>query len=383
MKFNFEELIDRRDSDSAKWNRYENDVLPLWVADMDFLSPPPVIDALRDRLNHGLFGYSFTQDSTKNTICSWLDRWHGWSVSPEEIFLSPGVVPAFNIATRAFTNPGDSVLIQTPAYHPFLDLSKNANVELSNQSLRSDTSGRYEINILDFKEHLLPTTRIFMLCNPHNPTGRVFQEDELISMAEACLERNVIICSDEIHCDLVYTPNRHIPIASISEEIAQNTITLISPSKTFNLAGLKSSVVIIKNAHLRELFIKHARGFTGAVNILGEVAMNAAYSLCDNWLQELLSYLENNRKTLFEFVNNELPGVSMSLPEGTYLGWLDFTKTIHSCPSDFLLKNAHVALNAGEWFGEDFSKFARINFGCQAATLTNALDRIKSAFNST
>jgi cystathionine beta-lyase len=383
MKFNFEELIDRRDSDSAKWNRYENDVLPLWVADMDFLSPPPVIDALRDRLNHGLFGYSFTQDSTKNTICSWLDRWHGWSVSPEEIFLSPGVVPAFNIATRAFTNPGDSVLIQTPAYHPFLDLSKNTNVELSNQSLRSDTSGRYEINILDFKEHLLPTTRIFMLCNPHNPTGRVFQEDELISMAEACLERNVIICSDEIHCDLVYTPNRHIPIASISEEIAQNTITLISPSKTFNLAGLKSSVVIIKNAHLRELFIKHARGFTGAVNILGEVAMNAAYSLCDNWLQELLSYLENNRKTLFEFVNNELPGVSMSLPEGTYLGWLDFTKTIHSCPSDFLLKNAHVALNAGEWFGEDFSKFARINFGCQAATLTNALDRIKSAFNST
>ena len=382
MTTNFEQSINRRSSDSVKWNRYDQDVLPLWVADMDFLSPPAVIDALRDRLNHGLFGYSYPQDSTKETVSKWLERRHGWVVSPDEILLFPGVVPAFNVATRAFTNPGDSVLIQTPAYHPFFDLAANSNVKISNQSLRADRNGKYEIDFGDFREHILPHTRIFMLCNPQNPTGRVFLEEELTCLAEACLECNVIICSDEIHCDLVYQPNRHTPIASLSEEIAQSTITLISPSKTFNLAGLKSSVVIIKNPLLREAFIANARGYTGSVNILGEVALNAAYSQCDIWLEDLLNYLEVNRQTLYMFVKDELPGVSMSHPEGTYLGWLDFTNTDIDCPSAFLLEKARVALNSGDWFGDDYAKFARINFGCQSSILGTALDRIKSAMIS-
>ena len=382
MTTNFDQSINRRDSDSIKWNLYDQDVLPLWVADMDFLSPPAVIDALIDRLNHGLFGYSYPQDSTKETISNWLERRHGWVVSPEEILLFPGVVPAFNVATRAFTNPGDSVLIQTPAYHPFFDLSANTNVEISNHSLQAGENGRYEIDFRDFREHILPNTRIFMLCNPQNPTGRVFLEEELISLAEACLERNVIICSDEIHCDLVYRPNRHASIASLSEDIAQSTITLISPSKTFNLASLKSSVVIIKNPLLREVFIKHARGYTGAVNILGEVALNAAYSQCDIWLDELLDYLEVNRQVLYKFVKDELPGVSMCLPEGTYLGWLDFSSTEYDCPSAYILEKARVALNTGDWFGDDYAKFARINFGCQTSLLETALDRIKSALIS-
>jgi cystathionine beta-lyase len=383
MKNNFDTPINRRNSDSIKWTLYEEDVLPLWVADMDFVSPRPVLDAIRDRLDHGLFGYSRPQESTKLTICKWLERRHNWIISPEDVLLYPGVVPAFNLVSRAFTNPGDSILIQTPAYHPFLDLPQNANVIAVEQSLQVGPSGIYEIDHPVFRERILPTTRIFMLCNPHNPTGRVFRKDELITMAETCLEHNVLICSDEIHSDLVYPPNCHIPIASISNDIAQSTITLISPSKTFNIAGLKASAVIITNDRLRETFIKRSSGVAGSVNILGEVAMHAAYSFCDDWLEELLVYLEHNRQMLFDFVTNELPGVSMILPQGTYLGWLDFTGTNLESPCSFILDKARVGINSGEWFGSGYTKFARINFGCQLSTLLAALERIKSALSST
>jgi cystathionine beta-lyase len=383
MTCNFDAIINRRDSDSVKWNQFASDVLPLWVADMDFPAPPPVIDALRDRIDHGLFGYSFPQDSTKLSICSWLERRHNWQVSPEEVILFPGVVPAFNLVARACTNPGDSVLIQTPAYHPFIELPANVKLEKSEHSLQQGKNGNYEINLSEFKKKILPSTRVFMLCNPHNPTGRVFRAEELISLAEACLERNVIICSDEIHSDLVFQQNRHIPIASISEEISQSTVTLISPSKSFNLAGLKSSAAIIKNKRLRESFQDHSRGYAGSVNILGEAAMRAAYDHCEKWLEALLNYLENNRRILFDFVQNELPGVTMNMPEGTYLGWLDFSNTDIEHPGDFFLDKARVAMNTGDWFGKNYAQFARINFGCPTTTLTNALERIKSALIST
>lgn len=382
MNTDFDILINRRGSDSVKWNHYEEEVLPLWVADMDFMSPEPVIDALRERLDHGLFGYSRPLDSAKSAICDWLMRRHNWAVSPDDVLLFPGVVPAFNIAARACTNPGDSVLIQTPAYHPFLELSRNQGLVESNHVLRPGGAGRYEIDLVDFIDHILPSTRIFMLCNPHNPTGRVFRKDELTALAEACLERNVIICSDEIHSDLIYPPNRHVPIASISAEISQATITLISPSKSFNLAGLKSSAVIITNKRLRKAFLDQTRGIAGSVNILGSVALIAAYRRCDDWLEELLIYLDKNRRFLYQYVESELPGVSMALPEGTFLGWLDFSNTVLESPGSYLLEQARVGLNPGEWFGDDFAKFARINFGCPLVTLNTALERIKSALSS-
>ncbi len=382
MTTNFDLEINRRDSDSVKWNRYPSDVLPLWVADMDFASPQPVINAIKKRCEHQLFGYSFPQEITKESICSWLERRHNWSVSPNEIILFPGVVPALNHAALAFTNPGDSILIHTPAYHPFFDLSSNANISLRLNPLLSNSGGRYEINIEDFYKQIHPTTRLFILCNPHNPSGRVFSNTELTQIANACLENNILICSDEIHSDLVYPPNQHVPIASISDEIAQSTITLISPSKTFNLAGLKAAAVIIKNDHLREIFIKRASGLSSSVNILGETAMLAAYSYCDDWLDELLVYLDKNCRFLVNYVNKELPGVSMKMPEGTYLGWLDFSDSLLDSPSTFLLERAQVALNSGDWFGQHYSKYARINFGCPMSTLKIALDRIKSALNS-
>jgi cystathionine beta-lyase len=383
MTIPFGTFIDRRDSDSLKWNLFEEDVLPLWVADTDFQAPPPVTAALQKRLDHGLFGYSLPQESTKLSICEWLERRHHWTVSPEEVLLFPGVVPAFNIAARAYTNPGDSVLIQTPAYHPFFDLPTNVGLGQSEHSLVQDSSGKYVIDLDEFEGCIRPQTRIFMLCNPHNPTGRVFKQAELESIAEICLNRNIIICSDEIHSDLVYAPHQHLPIASISHEISQAAITLISPSKTFNLAGLKCSAVIIQNKRLREAFCSQTRGYAGSVNVLGETAMRAAYSQCEEWLADLLKYLDENRQALFQFVNQELPGVSMALPEGTYLGWLDFTKTDLDDPGDFLLQKSRVGLNSGSWFGSDYSKYARINFGCPAKILGEALIRIKSALIST
>lgn len=382
MNIDFNTIINRRDSDSEKWNKYDEDVLPLWVADTDFMAPAPIINAIRDRLDHGLFGYSFTQESSKIAVCDWLERRHDWKVTPEEIIIFPGVVPAFNIATRACTNPGDSVLIQTPAYHPFLELPQNTNLTCSNHSINRDGKGHYLILRSDFMDHVLPKTRIFMLCNPQNPTGRVFTREELTIMAEACLEHNIIICSDEIHSDIIYPPNHHIPFASLSEEIAQATITLLSPSKTFNLAGLKSSVVIIQNPHLRESFINQTKGYGRTVNILGEAALTAAYSQCDDWLDEFLDYLDTNRKYLHDFVHSELPGVRMNLPEGTYLGWLDFSGTSLDSPAAYLLDKGKVALNSGDWFGNQFAQFARINFGCQNEILSAALDRIKSALIS-
>jgi len=221
-----------------------------------------------------------------------------------------------------------------------------------------------------------------MLCNPHNPTGRTFSKIELHSMAQICLENNIIICSDEIHCDLVYPETKHIPIATLSEDIANNTISLLSASKTFNIAGLKSSAVIITNPGLREIFIKTTSGFAGSVNLLGELALRTAYEVGEDWLNELLSYLNLNRDYLFDYVNFELDGIRMTKPEGTYLGWLDCSKLGLKDPSKFFLDEARVALNAGSWFGENYSQFVRINFGCPTSTLETGLERIKFALNS-
>jgi len=382
VKYNFDQVIDRRKSDSIKWNLFDEDVLPLWVADMDFLSPPDVLHAIRKRVDHGLFGYTAAQDNTKVAVQKWLAKRHGWKVQTDEILIIPGVVQAFNVAAAAFSQPGDSVLIQTPAYHPFFDVSSNTSQKQLISQLVCDSKGRYSPDSKQFTNSLRPDTRTFMLCNPHNPTGRVFTETELLSMAQSCLNNNTIICSDEIHSDIVYSGKKHIPIASLSSEIANSTVTLVSTTKTFNLAGLKSSAVVIPNSRLRELFSKQLSGFVGSVNILGEIAMATAYEHGTEWLSELLRYLASNRQFLVDFVANELPGISLSTPEGTYLAWLDCSKLGLKNPAEFFLDQAKVALNSGEWFGEVFKDHVRINFGCPKKTLSDALERIKSSLHA-
>ena len=382
MKPNFDLIINRRDTDSIKWNYYDENVLPLWVADMDFLSPPEVTKAIIERVDHGLFGYSKTQKNTKRAVQGWLSKRHGWDVEADAILLIPGVIQSFNVAASAFSNPGDSVLLQTPSYHPFFEIANNSKlIQVINPLVRG-TDGKYSPDIPGLKRSIRPNTRTFMLCNPHNPTGRVFTENELRSMAEICLDNNTIICSDEIHSDLIHKTHKHIPIASLSPEIANSTITLISTTKTFNLAGLKSSAVIITNPRLRETFQKRLSGFVGSVNLLGETALAAAYTLGENWLSELLQYLDGNRQFLIDYVENELPGLTIYPPEGTYLGWLNCSGTGLDNPAEFFLEKARVGLNSGAWFGEEYADHVRINFGCPKVTLSSALDRIREALNN-
>jgi cystathionine beta-lyase len=355
----------------------------MWVADMDFRSPEPIIQALRERVDHGVFGYPKSPECLNDAIVGWLSRRHGWEVTPEDLVLVPGVVNGFNLAAHAVTNPGDGFLVQTPTYGPFFGVEKNADLVQHEMEMTREADGQYSIDLKAFEAALTGRTRIFMLCNPQNPTGRVFRKDELEAMAEICLRNDIIICSDEIHSDLIYPGNKHIPIASLSPEIATKTITLVAPSKTFNIAGLKASVAVITNKELREQYEGAKKGLTGWVNLLGMVAMEAAYDQGEPWLEALLPYLEANRDFAFDFINNEIKGVKMAKPEGTYLAWLDCQEAkFEEKPAKFFQEQAKVAMNDGAWFGKGGEGFVRLNFGCPRSMLEESLDRMKQALNN-
>ena len=380
MPFDFDTLHDRRNTESSKWRLYDEDVLPMWVADMDFRSPEPVIKAIQDRVAHGVFGYPKPQDELKESVVHWLHRRHGWSVNPEHLIFVPGVVTGFNLATHAVAQAGDGVLVQTPTYGPFLKVAENVKlIQQENELIRGE-DGQYTIDLDAFEAAIDEKTRIFMLCNPQNPTGRVFRKDELEAMAEICLRHKVIICSDEIHHDLVYSENQHIPTASLDPEIAANTITLLAPSKTFNIAGLKASVAVIENDELREQYEAAKQGLVGWVNLLGQIATQASYQGGEAWLDALLVYLQANRDFVYDFVNNQLPGISMAKPEGTYLAWLDCQGLeIGGKPCDFFIENARVAMNDGDWFGAGGQGHIRFNFGCPRLLVEEALAKMKVA----
>ena len=383
MSIDLDRIVDRRASDSAKWRRYDEDVLPLWVADMDFPAPEPVIRALRERVDHGLFGYPIENPDLRPALVEHLERLYGWRVAPEALVPVPGVVTGFNLATHALTTPGDGVLAQTPVYYPILYAPGNAGCTLEEMELTLRADGQYEIDFDAFEAAITPRTRIFVLCNPHNPVGRVFRQDELERMAEICLRHDVAICSDEIHCDLLFRGQRHLPIASLAPEIAARTITLMAPSKTYNVAGLKFSVAIIEDADLRERYQKARAGLVSWVTALAQIAALTAYREGQPWLDAVLRYLEDNRDFLFDYVAAELPGIGMSKPEGTYLAWLDCRQAgiEGKTPHEFFLQEARVALNDGATFGRGGEGFVRLNFACPRATLVEALERIKSALN--
>ena len=379
MKHNFDKKIDRRNSDSIKWNRYESDVIPLWVADMDFRSPDAVIRNLKFRVEHGVYGYPQENNQLKQTIVDRMNKLYNWIISAEDIILTPGVVPSFNLACRTFAAPGDSVIIQTPVYPPFFKAPENARVKRIENPLIQDADGSFKIGFDHFSNSINESTHLFILCNPHNPVGRVFSREELKTLAEICLKNDIIICSDEIHCDLVFSEHKHIPIAAINEDIAQNSITLMSPSKTFNIAGLGCSFIIAQNPKIREQLKTNMNGITGHVNIFGYTAALAAYREGEQWLQSVMDYLENNRDYVYDFVNSKLTGISMTLPEATYLAWLDCRGLeLKENPYHFFLDKAKVALNDGCAFGEPGVGFVRFNFGCTRSILEEALNRMRS-----
>ncbi len=380
MKYNFDEIIDRRSTESTKWLYFGENTLPMWVADMDFRSPEPVIRALQERVAHGVFGYPLEPKGLREAVVAWLADRHGWQVSPEWLVFVPGVVSGLNMAAQALVAENQGILIQPPVYMPFLDVARNARAVCQEAQLALEPGGRYSIDWDAFESAITPETRMFILCNPHNPVGRVFTRAELERMAEICLRHNLIICSDEIHSDLVFSGHQHIPVASLSPEVSRSTVTLLAPSKTFNIAGLGASVAVIESPEIRKQFLQGSRGMIHGVNLLGLVAAQAAYQEGSEWLDQLLVYLEANRDTLYDFVEQNLPGVTMFKPEGTYLAWLDCRESAaKESPAEFFKKKAGVILNGGPSFGKGGEGFARLNFGCPRSMLVEALDKMRAA----
>jgi len=381
VQLDFDRVIDRRPTESSKWHKYPPDVLPLWVADMDFRSPEPVIRALRERVEHGVFGYGVEQPEFYEVFLDRLQTRYGWRVSPEAILVIPGVIPGFNLAARALTAAGDGLLLQTPVYPPIGRVPDNVGLTSDEMQLDLQPDGRYAIDFERFEAAIGERTRMFLLCNPHNPVGRVFRRDELERMAEVCLRRGLLICADEVHCELTFSRQRHVPIASLDAEIAARTITLMAPSKSFNLPGLKCAVAIIPNASLREKFVAAQLDLVRAVNVLGYTAALAAYRDGQPWLDALLRYLEANRDFVVEYARSKLPGVRAASPEATYLAWLDCREADlpDSDPYTFFLDEARVALTDGKAFGRGGAGFVRLNFACPRATLAEGLDRMRHA----
>ena len=384
MPYNFDELIGRRNTASSKWTKYANDVLPMWVADMDFRSPEPVIKALTERVSHGIFGYEGATPALYDVICERMQRLYNWKVTPEEILFLPGLVSGFNLMARATGQPGDGVVMLTPVYHPFLSAPGNQGEIAQTAQLIRKTQGQiitYEIDFDAFEAAITPRTRMFLHCHPHNPIGREWTPAENRRLAEICIKHNLIICSDEIHCDLMMENNRHVPTAALSPEIADRTITLMAPSKTYNLPGLGCSFAIIQNKQLRAEVQKAEMGTIPHVNALGLTAAYAAYTEGDEWLTELRKYLTGNRDTMVDYIQENLPIINTTVPEATYLAWLDCNHAgIKGNPFEFCLVNAKVALNDGAAFGPGGEGFVRFNYGCPRSQMLEALDKMKDAF---
>jgi cysteine-S-conjugate beta-lyase len=388
MPFDFSQAPDRSQTNSIKWTKYPPSVLPLWVADMDFPAPPAVNEALARAVAHAVHGYEFPSRRLRQTVATRMELLYGWKVSPSWVIATPGIIAGFNAAAWAICEPGQGILTQPPVYPPFLSLHQNiGGLARQDAPLREVPEAehllRYEIDFDRFESMFDANapTRLFLLCNPHNPTGRAFRRQELLKMAETCLAHDAVIVSDEIHSELTLPPHRHIPVASLSPEIAARTITLIAPSKSFNVAGLFTGFAIIPDKDLRESFLKATERLCMHVPSLGLTAAEAAFSgECDGWLAELLTCLAANRDFVTEYVRANLPGIRVTHPEATYLSWLDCRAlNLTPDPYQFFLKKAQVALSNGADFGEGGQGFVRLNFGCPRSTLEEALHRMKAS----
>ncbi|HWQ83582.1 MAG TPA: PatB family C-S lyase [Anaerolineales bacterium] len=387
--YNFDHTPDRRGLDCAKWGYYAPDVIPLWVADMDFRPPQPVLDALHDQIDTVGLGYPLADGNDDLTrlralLVERMQHLYHWQIKPQDIVFVPGVVTAFHMASYACVEPNGAILVQPPVYPPIWHAARTTGVLAQEAPLVQLPGGNYAVDWECFEGAITPETRLFLLCNPHNPVGRVFTRPELEKFAEICLRHNVLICSDEIHADLIYSGHSHIPIASLAPEIAERTITLMAPSKTFNMAGLQCSFAIIPNAELRKQFQRSNKGLASWVNTLGLVAAQAAYAEGQEWLDQVLVYLQGNRDFLARFVQERLPGIHMVKAEGTYLAWLDCRElALPGGPYAFFLEKARVALNDGQTFGPGGEGFVRLNFACTRATLEQALLQIQQAVAGT
>ncbi len=389
MNYNFDEIVNRQHTNCIKYDMLDfffgaDDILPMWVADTDFRTPDFIMEAIRERAQHEVLGYSFRPDSYYEAIIGWMQRRHNWAIEKEWITFSPGVVAGITLAIEALTKPGDKIVVQPPVYFPFFDSVKGTGRTMVENPLMLK-NGRYYFDLDDLKAKIDENTKMLILCNPHNPGGMVWSKEELEELGDMCVEHNMLIVSDEIHLDLTFKGHTHTPMASVSEKIAKNTITCTAPSKTFNTAGLTSSMVIISNkryraAYERKLNVPHLN----MGNIFGTVATEVAYTHGDAWVDQLMGYVEENYYYLESYFAEHIPQVKVMKPEATFLVWLDCSALgvddveFH----ELLAKQFKIGLNDGPRFGTGGAGFVRINIGCPRPILKEGLSRIEKAVKS-
>ena len=376
--YNFDTCPERTGYGSLKWDKYKGrDILPLWVADMDFVTAPEILDALQHRLDHGVFGYTIPHEAPIEAVIKYLDRQHGYSAKAAWLNFLPGLVPAINLCCHAFTEPGDSVMTATPVYPPFISAPDYAERELIKVPLCLDSQDRWTLDITAMEAAIQTHTKIFVLCSPHNPVGRVFSKEELTALADFCERHDLILISDEIHCDLVFDAEaKHTLTATLGEQIAERTVTLMAPSKTYNLPGLACAFSIIENTKLRAQFQKTIRGIITEVNCFGYAGITAAYDHGEPWRQALLAYLRYNYNFIYDFIRKEIPEITFRPMESTYLAWLDVSKLGIKDPVKHFEKHG-VGLSDGTPF--DGHQHLRLNFGCPHSRLEEGLEKIKAA----
>lgn len=391
MKYNFNEKIDRSENHSAKWAEMEmkfgrKDLTPMWVADMDIKAAPEIVEAMKKKVEQEIFGYVYRPDSYYESAANWLKKRFGYEISPSTLIHSPGVVPSMSILVKMLTKETDRILIQSPVYPPFAAAVKDNGRKLIENNLIKDEKGYYTIDFEDLENKLaLEDVTLFILCNPHNPVGRVWRKEELEKMGELCKKHNVRILADEIWRDLIMPGYKHIPMASINKEIEDITITLFSPTKSFNLAGLQASFATFPRAEERKEF----DDILGQMDVkrnnpFSLVAFETAYEKCENWLEQLIEHIDGNMQYVIDFINERLPMVKTVKPEGTYLMWLDFNNIgiAQDKIQEFLINEAKVAMNDGATFGENGKGFARMNVACPRYMVEEAMEKIEKAIKN-
>lgn len=378
MKYDFDKTIDRRATNSYKWDSAPEGVLPMWVADMDFRTAPAIIDALQKRVAHGIFGYTRVPDAYYDAVTSWFSRRHGWDIDREWIIYTSGVVPAVSAVIKALTVPGDKVIVQTPVYNCFFSSIRNNGCEIVSNPLRR-TADTYEMDF-DALERCAadPRTKVMLLCNPHNPAGRVWTPDELTRLGNICLRNGVTVVADEIHCELVYQGFKYTPFASLSDAFLHRSVTCVSPSKAFNIAGLQIANIVAFDNDLRSRIDKAINiNEVCDVNPFGVAATIAAYNEGEEWLNQLVDYLHGNYEAMAEFCRRELPEFPITRLEGTYLVWMDCSSL--GMPSDALehalLDDARLWLNAGTMYGAEGEGYMRWNTACPRSVMLDGLNR--------
>ena len=389
MKFNFDKIIDRTNNFSAKWSEMNknfgtNNLLPMWVADMDFLTAPCVMEALKDRLEQGIFGYTTRPSSYNESIVNWLDNRFSWKINQEWLMFSPAVITSISLLIQNLTQKNDKIMIQEPVYSPFHNIVESNERNLVISPLVKLDDGSYVMDYEDI-EAKIKDVKVFILCNPHNPVGRVWTREELTRLGEICLKHNVLVISDEIHSDIILKNHKHTPFASISKEFSENTITCMAPTKTFNLAGLQSSFLVISNPYYYEVMDKAFSILDiKRNNAFSLVATEAAYNYGEDWLYELIKYIEDNVDFAIDYIKNHMPQLKVKKPEGTYLLWVDFSN-LNVDKKDLknaLINKGRIALSDGSSFGIGGDGYYRINLACPRSMVLEGLKRIEFAIKS-